>query len=187
MGKRALVCGAGISGLSAGILLLQMGWDVTVFEKDDELRVAGAGLNLWPNGVRVLKELGLGPQYERISASLDYYRTYSSNGEVVAVDDLRDWPDRYGAALSGVYRRWILAECLSLPSDRSVSAWTTGRPYRTDRKGQVLVRQWRNGGRRSLDRGRRYSVRRAYILVWLPGLHLGRPGALAGTIRTRQS
>ena len=105
MGKRALVCGAGISGLSAGIMLSQMGWDVAVFEKDDELRVAGAGLNLWPNGVRVLKELGLGPQYEAISASLDYYRTFSSSGEVVAIDDLRDWPDRYGAALSGVYRR----------------------------------------------------------------------------------
>lgn len=119
MAKRALVCGAGISGLTAGIFLARMGWEVTVFEKDDELRVAGAGLNLWPNGVRVLKELGLGSQYEAISASLDYYRTFSSTGDVVAVDDVRDWRDRYGAALSGVYRR-DLSRLLSstLGSDR---------------------------------------------------------------------
>lgn len=105
MTKRALVCGAGISGLSAGICLSRMGWDVTVFERDSELRTAGAGLNLWPNGVRVLTALGLGRRYAEIASSLDYYRTFSSSGEVIAVDDLRDWNERYGASLSGVYRR----------------------------------------------------------------------------------
>ena len=105
MRKRALVCGAGISGLTAGICLRRLGWHVTVFEKDSELRTAGAGLNLWPNGVRVLKSLGLGARYEEISCSLERYRTFSSTGEVVAVEDLRDWPERYGAYLSGVYRR----------------------------------------------------------------------------------
>jgi 2-polyprenyl-6-methoxyphenol hydroxylase-like FAD-dependent oxidoreductase len=105
MTKRALVCGAGISGLSAGIRLSRLGWDVTVFERDSELRTAGAGLNLWPNGVRVLRTLGLGSQYAEISSSLNYYRTFSSSGEVIAVDDLRNWEDRYGASLSGVFRR----------------------------------------------------------------------------------
>lgn len=109
MTKRALVCGAGISGLSIGIALRRMGWEVSVFDKDSELRVAGAGLNLWPNGVRVLRELGLGSRYQEISASLDYYRTFSADGNVVAVDDLRDWSDRYEAPLSGVYRRDLSA------------------------------------------------------------------------------
>lgn len=109
MTKHALICGAGISGLSLGIALKQMGWKVSVFDKDSELRVAGAGLNLWPNGVRVLRKLKLRSRYQEISSSLDYYRTFSSDGSVVAVDDLRDWPDRYGAALSGVYRRDLSA------------------------------------------------------------------------------
>jgi len=109
MTKHALVCGAGISGLSIGIALVRMGWEVSVFDKDSELRVAGAGLNLWPNGVRVLRKLGLEARYQEISASLDYYRTFSSDGNVVAVDDLRDWPDRFGAPLSGVYRRDLSA------------------------------------------------------------------------------
>lgn len=109
MTKRALVCGAGISGLSIGIALVRMGWDVRVFDKDSELRVAGAGLNLWPNGVRVLRKIGLEAHYRAISASLDYYRTFSADGNVVAVDDLRDWPERFGANLSGVYRRDLSA------------------------------------------------------------------------------
>jgi FAD-dependent urate hydroxylase len=105
MAKHALICGAGISGLSLGIALRRLGWNVCVFDKDSELRVAGAGLNLWPNGVRALRGVGLGSRYQEISASLDYYRTFSSDGKVVAVDDLKDWPDRYGAPLSGVFRR----------------------------------------------------------------------------------
>lgn len=105
MTKRALVCGAGISGLSAGICLARKGWQVTVFERDGELRTAGAGLNLWPNGARVLDYLGLAARYAEISSNLERYRTFSSTGEVIAVDDLRDWHQRYGASLSGVYRR----------------------------------------------------------------------------------
>ncbi|MBL0374345.1 FAD-dependent monooxygenase [Rhizobium sp. KVB221] len=105
MTKRAIICGAGIGGLATGICLSRAGWQVTIYEKDTEIRTAGAGLNLWPNGVRVLKELGLGSQYEEISCSLDYYKTYSSSGELVSIEDLRNWRERYGAALSGVYRR----------------------------------------------------------------------------------
>ncbi|MET3662442.1 FAD-dependent oxidoreductase [Aquamicrobium ahrensii] len=115
MTKRALVCGAGISGLTAGIYLTRLGWDVTVFEKDPELRTAGAGLNLWPNGMRVLEKIGLRSPLSTIAASLDYYRTFSSTGDVIAVEDVRDWREKYGAPLCGVYRRdlsRILVEAL---------------------------------------------------------------------------
>ena len=51
--------GAGIGGIAAGIALLDAGFQVTVFEKSEELREAGAGMSLWPNGTGVLQELGL--------------------------------------------------------------------------------------------------------------------------------
>ncbi|MGI6853647.1 FAD-dependent oxidoreductase [Mesorhizobium sp. 1B3] len=105
MTKRALVCGAGISGLTAGIYLTRLGWDVTVFEKDPEIRTAGAGLNLWPNGMRVLERIGLRSALATIAASLDYYRTFSSTGDVIAVEDVRNWREKYGAPLCGIYRR----------------------------------------------------------------------------------
>lgn len=115
MTKRALVCGAGISGLTAGIYLTRLGWDVTVFEKDPELRTAGAGLNLWPNGMRVLEKIGLRSALATVATSLDYYRTFSSTGDVIAVEDVRNWREKYGAPLCGIYRRdlsRILVEAL---------------------------------------------------------------------------
>jgi 2-polyprenyl-6-methoxyphenol hydroxylase-like FAD-dependent oxidoreductase len=58
-GRRAAVVGAGIGGLAAGIALGQAGWEVTVYEAATELRPVGAGIGIWPNGVRSLRALGL--------------------------------------------------------------------------------------------------------------------------------
>lgn len=51
----AQVAGAGFAGLTAAIALRQSGWDVTLHEKDSELRAFGAGIYLWHNGLRVLE------------------------------------------------------------------------------------------------------------------------------------
>ena len=56
-----LIAGAGIAGLCTALALLQRGVDVTVFEQADTLRELGAGVQLSPNGTRVLLSLGLGP------------------------------------------------------------------------------------------------------------------------------
>lgn len=107
MTKSAIICGGGISGLTAGIYLGRMGWDVTVCEKDAELRTAGAGLNLWPNGIRVLEKIGLRPALEKTGVFLDQYRTFSSEGELIAVEDVKGWRETYGAPLYGVHRRHL--------------------------------------------------------------------------------
>lgn len=54
-----LIAGGGIGGLTAALALLQKGFDVTVFEQAQALKEIGAGVQLGPNGVRVLYELGL--------------------------------------------------------------------------------------------------------------------------------
>ena len=51
--------GAGIGGIAAGIALLDAGFQVTVFERAEELREVGAGMSLWPNGTGVLQQFGL--------------------------------------------------------------------------------------------------------------------------------
>jgi 2-polyprenyl-6-methoxyphenol hydroxylase-like FAD-dependent oxidoreductase len=63
--RSAAVVGAGIGGLAAAIALERAGWRVTVFERAAELRPLGAGLSIWPNGVRALRALGLGDLAER--------------------------------------------------------------------------------------------------------------------------
>ncbi|HEY6308213.1 MAG TPA: FAD-dependent monooxygenase [Candidatus Angelobacter sp.] len=53
------IVGGGIGGIAAGIALLQAGFTVRIFEKARQLREAGAGVSLWPNGTAILSELGL--------------------------------------------------------------------------------------------------------------------------------
>ena len=54
---KALVAGAGIAGLATGIALRRAGHDVEIFERSRELREIGAGLMIWPNGMRALKSI----------------------------------------------------------------------------------------------------------------------------------
>lgn len=102
---KAIICGSGVGGISAGLALRRIGWDVTVYERAEEFRVTGAGLNLWPNAGRALKSLGLGHEYDALSAKVDRFLTISSSGETLFDRSARDWDTKYGAPATGIIRR----------------------------------------------------------------------------------
>ena len=56
---RAIVVGGGIGGLTAAIALRQVGVEAVVFERAAEMREVGAGIGLWANAMKALRELGL--------------------------------------------------------------------------------------------------------------------------------
>lgn len=56
---KAVIAGGGVGGLTAALCLHRIGWEVTVLERADALREVGAGLQISPNGARVLAALGL--------------------------------------------------------------------------------------------------------------------------------
>lgn len=56
---KALIAGGGIGGLTAALFLHRIGFEVHVFERADEVRELGVGINLLPHAVRELAELGL--------------------------------------------------------------------------------------------------------------------------------
>ncbi|MEZ2126254.1 MULTISPECIES: flavin-dependent oxidoreductase [unclassified Sinorhizobium] len=56
---KALIAGAGIGGLTAALCLHKAGIDVDIFERSDEVRELGVGINMLPHAVIVLTELGL--------------------------------------------------------------------------------------------------------------------------------
>lgn len=56
---RVLISGAGIGGLTAALALIKKGLDVQVLEQASELKEVGAGLQLSPNVLRALYQLGL--------------------------------------------------------------------------------------------------------------------------------
>jgi salicylate hydroxylase len=58
-GQEITVLGAGIAGLAVATALAQRGAQVRVLEQADAIREVGAGLQVTPNGVAVLRALGL--------------------------------------------------------------------------------------------------------------------------------
>ena len=62
-----LIAGAGIGGLVTALSLLHRGIDCDVYEQANELREVGAGLWVSANGARVLFELGLKDELERVA------------------------------------------------------------------------------------------------------------------------
>lgn len=69
---KILIIGAGIGGASAGIALRRLGHEVEIYEQVRENRPVGAAISVWPNGVKVLNWLGLGPQTAALGGRVEY-------------------------------------------------------------------------------------------------------------------
>ncbi|MFT3688078.1 FAD-dependent monooxygenase [Paenirhodobacter sp.] len=63
IGRRITVIGAGIGGLAVARALALRGAEVTVLEQAEAIREVGAGIQISPNGARVLHALGLGDEF----------------------------------------------------------------------------------------------------------------------------
>jgi salicylate hydroxylase len=65
---RVAVIGGGIGGVAATVALFQRGLDVHLYEQAPALTEVGAGVAIQPNGVRMLRRLGLGDEVARFGA-----------------------------------------------------------------------------------------------------------------------
>ena len=59
MKRTVEIAGGGIAGLTTGLAFAQKGWRVRVHEQNSALRILGAGIYIWENGLRVLDALGV--------------------------------------------------------------------------------------------------------------------------------
>lgn len=63
---KAIIAGGGIGGLTAALAFRHFGWDVSVHERSPELGEVGAGIQISPNGMKVLSALGVA---DRVTAN----------------------------------------------------------------------------------------------------------------------
>ena len=77
------IVGGGIGGLAAAVALHQAGIHVTVYEQAPELREAGAGLMLWPNGSRIMRDWGLLPAVTARAGRASHFVLRRPNGAVL--------------------------------------------------------------------------------------------------------
>jgi salicylate hydroxylase len=107
---RVLIAGGGIGGLAATLACLRTGVDVELYEQAAELKDVGAGIQLGPNGTRVLYALGVGDELKALSCEaqgkeIRHWKT----GETWKLFDLGPVSiERYGSPYFTVYRPDLL-------------------------------------------------------------------------------
>jgi 2,6-dihydroxypyridine 3-monooxygenase len=101
--RRAAVAGGSLGGLTAGLLLRDLGWDVTIYERSPaELEERGAGIGFLPDSYRYLVERG-GVALDDMSVATDHIRYLSRDGKVAY-----DEPHRYRfSSWNTVYRKLL--------------------------------------------------------------------------------
>ena len=123
--QRIAIAGAGIAGLTTALALLQQGFKVDVFEQASQLGELGAGLQISPNGSRVLLALGLGDALQRcVSQARGKEIRMWNTGQRWKLFDLGDdCLARFGAPYWMVHRgdlHRVLLDAFEARSDRPV-------------------------------------------------------------------
>jgi salicylate hydroxylase len=104
-GPHILIAGAGIAGIVAALALVQKGFEVSLYEQAPELHELGAGLQISPNGARVLSEIGLHPAMEAIaSVATSREMRLFSTGQSWRWENSADAVLRYGLPFWLVHR-----------------------------------------------------------------------------------
>ena len=94
---KVVIVGAGIGGLSAHLACARAGFDVEHFERQPHLGAAGAGIVVWPDGVKVLESLGLGERLASIGNRPDTLVLRDPDDRMLSELPLREIWDRTGA------------------------------------------------------------------------------------------
>jgi 2-polyprenyl-6-methoxyphenol hydroxylase-like FAD-dependent oxidoreductase len=77
------IIGGGIGGIAAAVALHQAGIDATVYERAPRLHEVGAGMMLWPNASRVLRDLGLLEKVVARSGPNTHFLVRASCGKIL--------------------------------------------------------------------------------------------------------
>jgi len=105
MSRSVAVVGAGIGGATAALLLQKAGFECHVYEQTRAVTRIGAGINLYPNGTRVLQSLGLLKGLFTIGLQHDVKRSRDfDTGRLTYSIECKTLEDLYGAPVLTIHR-----------------------------------------------------------------------------------
>lgn len=166
--SNAIVVGGGIGGLAAAAALARRGVAVTVLEQADALREVGAGLQVSPNGLAVLRALGLEAGLrgkEAVQGQAVVLRDFAKGAEVARLPlDRLPKTQRYFFV-----HRADLIDLLAGAAKRATVTFEMGAQVASIRPGKVPQVQMVDG-----------STRRAELVVAADGIHSVARPALNG-------
>lgn len=164
--EQVLIAGGGIAGLCFALTCEQIGVPCTVFEATRRLRPLGVGINLQPNAIRELIDLGLEDELPKIGIETEEYGFYTKFGNEIWVEPRGrhagySWPQfsvHRGQLQMLLYR--IALERLG-PERVRTGARAVG--FENDEDGVDLLLETEDGGQPERVRGS--------LLVGADGLH----------------
>jgi 2-polyprenyl-6-methoxyphenol hydroxylase-like FAD-dependent oxidoreductase len=106
--RKVVVVGGGIGGLTAALALRRDGHEVVVLERRATTEDAGAGISLWPNAMRVLRGLGVGPALEASAVSDGRVTIRTRHGRQLSASEMALIAERFAAPLCVVHRSHLL-------------------------------------------------------------------------------
>lgn len=167
---RVTVLGAGVAGLAVARALALRGAEVTLLEQAPEIREVGAGLQISPNGARVLNALGLGAALEAAGdlASAVELIDGEAGGRVVRLDMARN---RQGEPFRFVHRADLIEVLAAGARDAGVT-------IKLLQKVETVV-LGAHPPRLTLAQGQEHE---AGLLIGADGLHSKVRAALNGTV-----
>jgi 6-hydroxynicotinate 3-monooxygenase len=94
---RIAIVGAGLGGTTAGILLQQAGYAVTLYEQAPSLQRIGAGIHLHANLMRVMRAIGVADRMYEIGLSpRNWYSREWDTGRILFEPSMEEWTRTYG-------------------------------------------------------------------------------------------
>ena len=157
--RSAIVIGGGIAGMATAAVLGRLGISVTVLEQADALIEVGAGLQVSPNGMCVLRALGLEPELSKrgaVRGNAVSLRDYRREGEVARLDLGRLAPEQ---TYTFVHRADLL-DALTGAARRAAADIRLGQVVTEVRAGGIPEISLSNG-----------DVLRAELIVGADGIH----------------
>jgi 2-polyprenyl-6-methoxyphenol hydroxylase-like FAD-dependent oxidoreductase len=82
-GPTVEIAGAGLSGLALSVRMAQLGWQVTLHERNADLRMFGAGIWLWGNGLKSLQMVGAYDDAVRRAKVIKEWRIADQEGTIL--------------------------------------------------------------------------------------------------------
>lgn len=157
-GKRAIIIGGGIGGLTTAIALRCIGMDVAVFERAVELREVGSGLPLWTNALQAFHALGLTSIIESLGQPVSTGCITDWRGDILADVRTEHLLAKLGTISMVVHRAELHSALLNVLGKSNISLGATCIGYTLDATGVSA----------SFADGR---VVRGDILIGADGLH----------------
>jgi salicylate hydroxylase len=168
--NRVVIVGAGIGGIAAALALRRQGIDHVVLEQAARLTEVGAGIQLSPNGMRILGWLGAAPALERVAVEpgSHVFREWKTGETLLELPLGPAAREAFRAPYLHAHRADLLAAMLEQLGDRDL---LLGRRV-------AAVRQDEGGVEAELEDG---SIERGSVLIGADGVHsVVRDAVLAG-------